>query len=176
MKRLVSGLLSIIILLLTSCFSMTNTVRSDYFQSGIKQTFDDFENTKYIHLTIAAHDLSLLMERSIRFTKTINRGNEGYSIKTHLYAASWFFLETIKFNIDGTIFEYKSSDNSRDVLNGGYVEELNYFAIDSDLLNALNIGNNITIRLYGKNSYMDIKLGENEKNLFKEYFTQVSHP
>ncbi|MEI7868053.1 MAG: hypothetical protein WCI11_09170 [Candidatus Methylumidiphilus sp.] len=147
--------------------------RGDFFKSGIKTETDDFDNSASKSITLAMHDINLMMERSIKISKMNTNEGTRYVMKSYIYAAEWFFTKEIKFNIDGKFFDFISVGDRQKVMPYGYIQELSVFQINRSFLAELKNAASIKIRFYGKDSYMDATITPEDMQLLKSFLSDL---
>ena len=151
-----------------SCTSLLEGRRGDHYSSELTKIIDDFTETKRIKVNLAMH--SLVQEKAMGFTKTYPKsGSPYYEMHSYIYYGTWMFVEEIKIKIDGVMHSFKSRYNYRDVIHGHYIEELNYYKVNRDFIKKFVESNDVSIRLYGKDSYMELELKDHHRKLVKRF-------
>ena len=92
---------------------------------------------------------------------------------TYLYQSDWLFVESISFNIDGEVINFKSYDNIRDILSAGYIQEYNKYKISKEFINELAKADKVRIRFLGKDKYMETEYKSEYKLLLEEFLKKT---
>lgn len=158
--------------LMSSCVSMLPTTRGRMMRAEIVTEMDDFNGKTTTKLNLPIGSLQLMAEISLGF-KSISNDTNSIVMYTYLYKSDWLFVDSISFNIDGEMFDFKSIDNNREIVSSSYIQEINYYKTDIKFLNKLSTGSDIKVRINGENYFMDPKFKSEYKSLVLEYLSVI---
>jgi len=85
----------------------------------------------------------------------------------------WLFVDSIKIKLDGKMYEFKSSKNKRDVKDGGYIQELNIYAVDRNFIELMASSKKIEIRLQGEKDYLTMNYDDKYYQLLKDFLIKT---
>ena len=169
---------SIFLVLLTSCVPSANTIAPDVYFKGPDKF--DTQNTK----TYSGSDIDI---------KSVTFGSSGFSffylrfmqsdnletwqVWTLFSGKDWMFVNKIKFLVNKDIFEFNTmSDPIRkvsDPLGGSNISERNQFIISPQFCKAVLSANEISVRLIGKNLYIERDLSKNDIQKLANFITYI---
>lgn len=172
MKKII--LFTVASLLLFSCVSMAPGIRGEMMTKGITNEVDDFSGNSKTRLNLPMGSLQLMAEISLGFKFTNGADSNNLVMYTYLYKADWLFVETVSFNIDGQIFDFNSFNDNREVINGNYIQEINYYTVDIAFLEKLSSANDIKIRISGKDYYIDPEFKPEYKIDIQNFIEEIS--
>ena len=154
--------------------AMIGGTRGDYYEGRIGQSVDEFEGYSSTFVNLAMPSFSYMAEITLRFEK-VSRKNKPttYVMSSYLYQDDWLFVKKLKIKLDDKMYEFDSVKDSRNVLNGGYIEELNYYAVDRDFIEKMANAATVSIRLVGKDNYMVMDYKDKHSDLLKNFLIQT---
>lgn len=171
MKKII--LILVVSLFLFSCVSMAPGMRGEMMTTGISSEVDDFTGNAKTKLNLPMGSLQLMAEISLGFKYTKGGDTEDLVMYTYLYKSDWLFVETVSFNIDGEIYDFDSIHDNREVITGSYIQETNYYSVDRAFLEKLASGNDIKIRISGKDYYIDPEFKPEYTTLIQEFIQEI---
>lgn len=149
MKFFNTVILSIIILMATGC---SVAPKPEELQIYIKKpnTMKPYE-LEYFMTPIIFDDTNYITFR----TKRTGEGKISWLGKTTHFGNSWMFINKLYFNLDGSIYEFDSKHEKREVSNSGRIEENNLFLFTPEFMDKIANSKSIIIRLSGDNYYTE---------------------
>lgn len=149
-------------------------LRGEYYEGRIAQSADEFEGYSATFVNLAMPSFSYMAEMALRFEKVAQKNKPTiYVMSSYLYQNNWLFVKKLKIKLDDKMYEFDSVKDSRNVLNGGYIEELNYYAVDRDFIEKMANAATVSIRLVGKDNYMVMDYKDKHSDLLKKFLIQT---
>lgn len=154
--------------------TMIGGLRGDYYEGRISQSVDEFEGYSSTFVNLAMPSFSYMAEMALRFDK-VTQSNKPtiYVMSSYLYQNDWLFVKKIKIKLDDKMYEFDSVKDSRNVLNGSYIEELNYYAVNRDFIEKMANARSVSIRLVGKDNYIEMNFEPKHKSLLQDFLIQT---
>jgi len=150
--------------------AMIGGLRGEYYEGRIGQSVDEFEGYSATFVNLAMPSFSYMAEMALRFEKVAQKNKPTiYVMSSYLYQNNWLFVKKLKIKLDDKMYEFDSVKDSRNVLNGGYIEELNYYAVDRDFIEKMANAATVSIRLVGKDNYMVMDYKDKHSDLLKNF-------
>lgn len=155
--------------------AMIGGLRGEYYEGRIGQSVDEFEGYSATFVNLAMPSFSYMAEMALRFEKVAQKNKPTiYVMSSYLYQNDWLFVKKLKIKLDDKMYEFDSVKDSRNVLNGGYIEELNYYAVDRDFIEKMANAATVSIRLVGKDNYMVMDYKDKHSDLLKKFLIQTN--
>ena len=154
--------------------AMIGGTRGDYYEGRIGQSVDEFEGYSATFVNLAMPSFSYMAEMALRFEKVAQKNKPTiYVMSSYLYQDDWLFVKKLKIKLDDKLYEFDSVDNSSKVLDDGYIQELNYYAVDRNFIEKMANAGTVSIRLVGKDYYMEMNYESRHKSLLQDFLTQT---
>jgi hypothetical protein len=162
MKKILFGIIVIISMIVTGCFStpsysnsVIETVENKYeIKESVRHDISgDIVSTS---VTIYESDYSMDERTRIRSStsmlfgkKTLNN-TESYQIDVVYVGNSWAFIDNLQMSIDGELFSIDTNNPYRDVNNSNSVTEICTFVIDVSIIEKIVNCNTIIFQINGE--------------------------
>jgi hypothetical protein len=154
--------------------SMLGGLRGDYYDNKITESYDKFEDIKRTTVNLSMPSFEYMAELAIRFEKVVKGKNVTYIMSSYVYQKNWVFVESIKIKLNDKMYEFLSVSNTRNVKNEGYVEERNIYKTDRKFIEELSSVSDVSIRLKGKDVYVNLKYdNQKHKKLVKKFLQKT---
>ncbi len=143
-----------------------NQERKEMRKNGWTTSYDEMTGRTTKKLNLTAGSLKTMSESSIGLIKS----GDTYILYSYLYQSQWLFVEKLMVKIDGVLFEFESTDESRKITSQAYISERNWYNPSDEFIEALKNAKEIKYRLYGKDYYKDYEINENKLAPIADFF------
>ncbi len=147
---------------------------TDPFQPDIEHHFSSWIKLKDVKF--GASDWGLF---NIHYKEAGNAVSVIY-IQTQYHCDTWLFAESLKFVVDGQVWDLPSNPSpKREIKSGGDIEEWNTFNVSADFLAAFKNAQSATVRLYGQHYYTERTLSADDIyhiGWFHDYIVGLNQP
>lgn len=164
---------------LTSCFSSANTIAPDVYFKG-PDKFDTQNTNTYSGSDVDIKSVTFGGGSSfsffyLRFTQSDSI--ELWQVRTLFSGKDWIFVNKIKFLVDKDVYEFDSMPEPirkvGDALGGSDISENNIFIVSPKFCKAILAANAVSVRLIGKDSYIDRDLSKNDIQKLSNFISYV---